>query len=595
MKTLEPTSVRTRPLVVARPRPDQSAPDRQPARRRGLKIDRWIAGALAVTALAFALRVTGLGYGLPFHYQWDEPTIMNRVIRMGSGDLNPHFFVYGTLLMYIFLVAQGFLYVVGKAMHVYASTDSFLISYLTDSTASYMVGRALVAMAGTATVFVTYLVGRRFISPGAGLLGALILAVSPVHVSNSHFATSDVPMAFFATLSLVFIWQVYKRGLLRDYLLAGLVVGLGVSTKYLPVALLVSVGLAHVFRLWRAGGRWTFRTVTVGPIVAGGVAFAAFALTSPYVLLDWSTALHNYRMTAQIDGATGCTTCQLNFVPYLTQTLGWAVGWPAYILALGGLLSVPLQHGEQRLRFILLASWPVILFLMIGSEQQPWPRWLAPIAPFASIAAAAVLLSASRRIAQYLPRVLASGRNRSAWPRAIGASVAAVAAVVILIPPALSSIRYDASLLQQDSRTATVIWFHDQVPSGTKVAIQPLLDRYFFTAQLPTESQLAIEEGWIPPTKVEARSLLEATYRSGPTYEDVPFTYDYDQLKAAGVRYVVLSSAHYHFIDPALEDKFYAQLSSRARLVKRFAPASFLPDAEYFAVSAPVITVYELT
>src|SRR5215831_2490682 len=257
-----------------------------------VRVDPWLLAALAVSVLGLALRVTGLAYGLPDHFHWDEPTIMNRVIRMGGGDLNPHFFYYPTLLMYLLLVANGMLYAAGHVLGVYTSSSDFAVTYLTNSTASYVVGRALVATLGAATVLLTFLVGRRFLSPAAGLIGAALLAVSPVHIGNSHFATNDVPMAFFAMLSYVFLWQVYTRGETRDYVLAGIVIGLGVSTKYLPVVLVVSLALAHVFRLWNQTGTWRTATRGLGRLVlAGGAAFAAFAVTSPYVLLDWRSAI----------------------------------------------------------------------------------------------------------------------------------------------------------------------------------------------------------------------------------------------------------------------------------------------------------------
>src|SRR5262249_28638878 len=46
-----------------------------------VRVDPWLLAALAVTVLALVLRATGLDFGLPYHYHWDEPTVMNRVIR----------------------------------------------------------------------------------------------------------------------------------------------------------------------------------------------------------------------------------------------------------------------------------------------------------------------------------------------------------------------------------------------------------------------------------------------------------------------------------------------------------------------------------
>src|SRR5215831_8358522 len=203
------------------PGPDVAAQPAPAAEGRSHTARLWLAAALGATALGLTLRIVGLADGLPYHFHWDEPTIMNRVIRMGGGDLNPHFFYYPTLLMYLLLAVQGCLYVVGRALHQFPSVAAFAVTYLTDSTLSYMAGRALVAGLGAASVLVTFLVGRRFLSAPAAIVGALLLAVSPVHIGSSHFITNDVPMACFALVAYVFLWDVYSRGRGRDYVLSG--------------------------------------------------------------------------------------------------------------------------------------------------------------------------------------------------------------------------------------------------------------------------------------------------------------------------------------------------------------------------------------
>jgi hypothetical protein len=563
--------------------PAASAPEspEAPARRRR-QVDRWVIAALVVTAVALVLRLTGLAFGLPYHYHWDEPTIMNRVIRMGGGDLNPHFFYYPTLLMYVLLVLQGALYAAGRALHYYPSADAFAVAYLTNSTASYVVGRALVASLGAASVFLTFIVGRRFLSAPAGLIGALLLAVSPVHIGSSHFVTNDVPMAFFALLAYLFIWDVYKRGRGRDYLLSGAVVGLGTATKYLPVVLLVSIALAHAFRMRNQAERW--RAATQGwpwLLAAGAAAFIAFAIASPYVLLDWRSAIHDYAIQGSLSGAAGCSDCQLNFITYLSQTMPWAIGWPAYLLALAGLASLVWTRGEQRLRGILLASFPMILFVLVGSERQPWPRWLVPVAPFAALAAGAAAWWLVQRIRWRRPQ----------WTLR---SLTAVTVALLAMPPTIASTRFDLSLLQPDPRSEAVTWFASSVPDGTMVAVQPMLDRYFFTAQLPTDTDLAAVEGWVPESKPAVRSAVSDQYHRQPVYREATFTYDVAALRGKGVRYVVLSSAHYHNIDPLLEDRFYTELARTGTVVKRFAPTNPLPDAGEYPVSKPTITVYKL-
>jgi 4-amino-4-deoxy-L-arabinose transferase-like glycosyltransferase len=555
------------------------------------RVDPWLAAAIGATLIALAFRLTGLGYGLPDHFHWDEPTIMNRAIRMAGGDLNPHFFYYPTLLMYLLLFANGVLYAVGHVLGYYASSNAFAVSYLTDSTASYLVGRGLVAAMGAAAVLLAFVVGRRFLSPAAGLIGALLLAVSPVHIGNSHFATNDVPMSFFALLAYVMLWQVYTRGSTRDYVLAGVVVGLGVSIKYLPVVLLVSLALAHVFRLWNETGTWRTGLRGFNRLVLAGVAsFVAFAVTSPYVLLDWRSAIHDYAAQSALSSAAGCQNCGLNFVPYLTQTLGWAIGWIPYLLAVAALLSLAWTRGERLRRFILLASFPIMLFLLVGSERQPWPRWLVPIAPFACLAAGAVLWAVARRAVA----ALQSWRPSLGAPRALLFAAAGVLTLLAAVQPAIESARFDGSLLTTDPRTQTEAWFAANVPDGTTVAVQPMLDRYFFTAQLRTDTQLVALQDYLPPSKAWLRDQVAAAYHQQPVYHEANFVYDLPQLRAEGVRYVVISSLHYHNVGEPNEDQLYADLNAQARSVTRFTPPVNLPDTDNYPTQMPTITVYAL-
>src|SRR6185369_7586859 len=75
-------------------------------------------GALALAALllfALALRLWGIHYGLPWlFYFHDEPQVVLRALRFGTGDLNPHFFIWpGTLLLWLAFLAYGGLFAFG--------------------------------------------------------------------------------------------------------------------------------------------------------------------------------------------------------------------------------------------------------------------------------------------------------------------------------------------------------------------------------------------------------------------------------------------------------------------------------------------------
>lgn len=538
--------------------------------------------AIGIAVIALGLRVIGIFFGLPYHYHWDEPTLLNRVIRMGGGDLNPHYFWYPSLMMYVGLVVEGMSYLGGHLTGVYNSPDDFAAKYFEDSTGVYAVGRLLVATIGAANVLLTYVVGRRFFSTTVALAGAVLLAVAPIQVASSHFYTTDVPMTFFVLAAYAALWDVYTRGRRRDYALSGCLIGLGIATKYLPALLLVSLLVAHCLGVRRSTGQWRW---TVGAYEFSlGVAMAgvAFFLASPFVFLDWHSALHDYSLLSAQKTAQGCIECSPSFIPYLTTALPWSVGAVAYVAAFIGLLSVVWQKPRRRLELALFWSFPILLFMVVGSGRQPLARYLVPLAPFLALAAA----DAFWRTAKWTARSWRLPPAKAFAPTAF--------ALLAVIPALYVSARYDLYLTEPDPRTAAQVWFMANVPRGTTIAIQPIQDRYFLTAPIMTESQLATVESYIPPKRASLRQTVDEYFRARVVYADVPFVYDVDTLRSEGVRYVILSSAHYHNIDPKIEDPFYAQLAEHGRVAAEFSPRMQIPDSSLYPVYQPTITIYEL-
>jgi hypothetical protein len=555
------------------------------AKRRRRAINPWLIAAIAIAAGSFVLNETGVRFGLPYHLHWDEPIIVNRAIRMGSGDLNPHYFDYPSLMMYAVLIAESALYLAGRMLHWYHSSQGFAFYYLTDSTAVFVVGRTLIALIGAATTFLCYSVARRFFSPAAGLLAAAIVAVSPVFVGSAHFVTTDVPMTFFILLAYRFIWDVYKVGGTRPYLLAGAAIGLGIATKYLPGLLFLTLGLAHVFAIRSRTGRWRPRLgdlrLPALALASGGVAFFA---TSPFSVLDIGTAIHDYSQTAAIATAGACGACQANFVPFLTYDLGWATGWPVYLLSLSGLAALAYGVREQRMRYLILASFPLLLFVAVGVGRNAFARYLVPMVPFMAMAAAAQIVWFTRWARRRFVEVGAP----AGW---LTPALAIALVAVTVVPPLVASYGFDRYLTQQDSRVMALTWFEANVPTGTPVTVQPMVNRYFLNAPIMTDAQLTTIEDYLPSSMVSLKNKIDEYYGTRPVYRSVPFIYDVEQLRGEGAVYVVISSATYHVAGDAT---FYAALHSQAHLVAQFGPSMTIPDAKLYPVSSPTISIYRL-
>ena len=78
-----------------------------------------------ILSAALALRLLGIDFGLPYVFDPDEAVIVNHAVAFGRGDLNPHYFNYPSLFMYIMFVIYGLIYVVGWLTGIFASTVDF--------------------------------------------------------------------------------------------------------------------------------------------------------------------------------------------------------------------------------------------------------------------------------------------------------------------------------------------------------------------------------------------------------------------------------------------------------------------------------------
>jgi 4-amino-4-deoxy-L-arabinose transferase-like glycosyltransferase len=129
------------------------------------------------------------------------------------------------------------------------------------------------AVAGTLTVLVLGLGIQKVWGRTAGVLAALCLALTPIHVMVSHSNNTDAVLVFVMTLGAVLTLRAIQSGRLRSLLLACVVAGSAVTTKMLaglPIVVAVLVGY-----VWCAPRSWKIR---VGHGAAATVVLTVSAL-----------------------------------------------------------------------------------------------------------------------------------------------------------------------------------------------------------------------------------------------------------------------------------------------------------------------------
>ena len=207
-----------------------TGPDPSPAARGAAqgRVPLVVCSAIALAALA--LRLHGIGWGLPEVFEEAYP-FKEAWEMWGWGpqrglDLNPHFFKYPSLTLYLQFLVQGILYVVMRAGGIISSAPDFRALLAADPTPFYRCGRAVTALFGAATVFPAFELARRAAGPWAAVVAGALVAVSMPLIAKSQVIEVDVPLAFFVTLGLLGSLELSERPGLRKALTAGVVAGL---------------------------------------------------------------------------------------------------------------------------------------------------------------------------------------------------------------------------------------------------------------------------------------------------------------------------------------------------------------------------------
>jgi len=345
----------------------------------------WLA-LLLILVLGGTLRYLGLYWGLPdathlFSYHPDEyHSLRGALSLILAGDFNPHFFNYGSL--YLYLVSMAALFADSGAVGNVSAEG--LTQMLRDWT---IAARHLNLVCALLTIVVTYLLARQLLGKRAGLLAALALAVFPLHVLHSDYATVDVPQALFIALALLFAVKIGKQPRTADYLWAGVFAGLAASVKYSGAVVIIAPLIAH-FAAPRDEdsrvGLLAWQPLAMLVLMAG-----AFAATSPYTFLDWPSAQRDIAFEFQHMrvGEEPARSADPN--GFLFHALGLTLTTAgATLVALLGLVGLFVRKVWRPALGLLL--FVGVWFVMISLSNVRYGRYEVPLLiPLAVLVAAA--------------------------------------------------------------------------------------------------------------------------------------------------------------------------------------------------------------
>jgi hypothetical protein len=449
---------------------------------------------LAVLFLVLAglgLRVWGSGWGLPYLYHPDEDKIVNHALAFGSGDLNPRYFGWPSLPMYVMFFIYGCYFIAGWLAGLFASPEQFLVAFAADPSDFYLLGRWLSALLGAFTVWLTYSAGRRLYGREVGLAGAFFLAVNYLHVKDSHYITPDVPVAFMVLAAFYFTVRIIRDPGRKNYVAAGILAGLAISVKYPAFVVALSLLAAHLIAVKTTNG---VRLFSPRAWLGAGLVPLGFFAGTPYILLAWKDFLVDLQHQ-QIQVSRPLPMVERALTLFFDNPLP-ALGIGIYLCSLAGAARC-LSRREPA--DILLLSFPLtyLAFLLVTGGLQH--RYLMPVLPFFCLLAALFLVE----MAHALLRL-------AIVPQRLGRPIMAAAAFGLALQPAAQSVTLALSLSQTDTRTQAKQWIEKNIPGGSRIALEsygpPLLSARTAASQR-NQSSATVEDWQEHREKITERSV----------------------------------------------------------------------------------------
>src|SRR3954453_11383687 len=430
------------PRAVDRPARDPRAGEPRPLYLAGL-----LAGILLVGAL---LRFIGLNWDAGQHLHPDErfvtmvetsiqiPNSLGQYFDSANSPLNPYnkgfgSFVYGTVpLFMVRFIAEI------AGWNNYGDITIF--------------GRALSGLFDLGTILVLFFIARRLFDWRVGALAAALVALTPMHIQQSHFFTMDTFLVFFVIMAFYFAVRTAQDGGTANYVWLGGFSGLSVASKINAITFGVVIVAVCAIRAWQAvagwrglgeghwqpagwspaNGRRVFSLASLrgleepltGFFLALAVAFVVFRLGQPYAFNGpgfFDVGLHP-KYLADLDSWRKIGSGEVDYPPSiqwanrsaylypLQQLLFWGMGLPLGLASWIG-VALALVCLVRRPRRYLLLALPLV---WIGFKWWYWGgAFLKPMRYFLVIYPLLIMLGSWT-----LVELLAWARA-PAWPAAL--------------------------------------------------------------------------------------------------------------------------------------------------------------------------------
>jgi 4-amino-4-deoxy-L-arabinose transferase-like glycosyltransferase len=409
---------------------------------------------LIIIIIAVVVRYWGIDFGLPnTRCRPDESTVVDVAFKFGSGDLNPHLFKYPTFYMYILFCFYACYFLFGIINGRYSSISDLLVEFGFHPTNFYLIDRCFSAFLGTATVFITYKIAKQLFNKKTGIISALFLSLAYLHVRDSHFGVTDVPMTFLIMCSLLFIIKSYEDKTLKSFVIAGIFAGLATSTKYAGILLIVPISIVNFFNILDRKDKKIRLFLDKQLLLFMTALVFTFFLGTPFALFDFTKFISDFLLEMKHLNLGWGIILRRGWWHHLSFSLRFGLGWTLFFASLAGILILIKKDLRKT---IILCSFPLVYYALSGKGYTVFLRYIIPVIPFLCITGAVFTVDVSNKIAGYFRSNLKN-------------VITYLIMILIIMPSIYNIINFNRLLAKKDNRLIAKEWIDENIQGGSSI------------------------------------------------------------------------------------------------------------------------------
>jgi hypothetical protein len=528
-----------------------------------------------ILIIGFLLRIWGINFGLPYIYHYDEHFYIATAVKLGSGIVNNSPYAPTGLSNVLFFEYIGY-FILGKLVGLFPTVQHFELAYRTNPSMFYLLGRFTSAAFGTASIIAVYTIGLFLTKKMTGIMASILLAVSFIHVRDSHYSVPDIAMSTLVIFAVCFAILYVQTGRQRFIYIASLVGGVAIAMKWIALPVALTIWLAWITVpdpkfIKKTSGNKASSHVIKGSVLVALLISLGFSPGAFQVIINPTPYIKEMIGQASSGQYGGFEIWQVDTLPgwlFYGKTLIFGLGIITVLLAIVGVIFYVYHSIRNKSNtMLILISFPLTYFILMGSTPHYFSRYSLPLVPFVALFCADTISVIHQQLLK--------------WKTPFSNYIILIIFFLAIIPSLASSVKHDLILTRTDTRTIAKDWIEENIPSESKIAVD-------WSVHGPP---LSSHESSV----LNSQRVYDVYYVGGTGLSD----HTIEWYKQNGYDYLIASSFIYQiplvFKDLDLRRKeFYSSLDKELQLVKNIYPndEEREPDFIFDEIYGPMVSLW---